>query len=134
MAFSENELTAGEVQQRLLTGRLEVNSGAIYENIVAQMLRVAGQQLYFYASSGANMRADRMEVDFLVAKSDLQRRRNISPVEVKSVGQYQTKSLDKFISRYSQFLNVSYVLHAKDVEKLTDRICLPLYMAGLLNT
>ena len=134
MAFSENELTAGEVQQRLLTGRLEVNAGAIYENIVAQMLRVAGQQLYFYACSGANMRADRMEVDFLVAKSDLQRRHNISPVEVKSVGQYQTKSLDKFISRYGQFLNTSYVLHAKDVEKLPDRICLPLYMAGLLNT
>jgi predicted AAA+ superfamily ATPase len=134
MAFSENELSAGAVQQRLLTGRLEVNSGAIYENIVAQMLRVAGQQLYFYTSSGANMRADRMEVDFLVAKSSLQRRHNISPIEVKSVGQYQTRSLDKFNSRYGQFLNTSYVLHAKDVEKRPDRICLPLYMAGLLNT
>ena len=31
-------------------------------------------------------------------------------------------------------LYTSYVLHAKDVEKLPDRICLPLYMAGLLNT
>jgi predicted AAA+ superfamily ATPase len=133
-AFDERSMVSEEIYQKLLCGTLEFNEGMIIENIVAQMLRVAGQQLYFYTSSGANMRADRMEVDFLVAKSSLQRRHNISPIEVKSVGQYQTRSLDKFNSRYGQFLNTSYVLHAKDVEKRPDRICLPLYMAGLLNT
>ena len=133
MAFSENELIAGEVQQRLLTGRLEVNSGAIYENLVAQMLRASGQQLHFYASSGENCRADRMEIDFLVAKSDLKRRHNISPIEVKSTGSYRTKSLDKFIKRYGRFLNTPYVLHTKDIERHDDRIYLPAYMAGLTS-
>ena len=132
MAFSENELAAGEIQQRLLTGRLEVNAGALYENLVAQMLRAAGQDLHFYASSGERLHADRMEIDFLVAKSDLKRRHNILPVEVKSTGRYQTRSLDKFIARYGAFLDLPCILHTKDVERLGDRICLPLYMAGLL--
>lgn len=132
MAFSENELVAGEIQQRLLTGRLEVNVGMIYENLIAQMLRAAGQQLYFYASSGASSRSDRMEIDFLVAKSDLERRHNISPIEVKCAGNYRTRSLDKFVARYGSFLNTPYVLHPKDVTTDNGVMYLPLYMAPLL--
>lgn len=132
MAFSENELAAGEVQQRLLTGRLEVNAGTIYENLVAQMLRASGQQLHFYVSSDASSRADRMEIDFLIAKSDLKRRRNISPIEVKSTGCYQTKSLDKFRAKYGRFLDTAYVLHPKDLKIGDGVIHIPLYMVPLL--
>ncbi len=132
MAFSENELVTGDVQQRLLTGRLEVNAGVIYENLVAQMLRAAGQQLHFYVSSDADSHADRMEIDFLVAKSNLTRRHNISPIEVKSAGRYQTKSLDKFRLKYGSFLGTPYVLHPKDLKSEDDVMYLPLYMAPLL--
>ena len=132
MAFSENELATGEVQQRLLTGRLEVNAGVIYENLVAQMLRAAGQQLHFYVSSEADSRADRMEIDFLVARSNLTRGHNISPIEVKSAGRYQTKSLDKFRAKYGSFLGTPYVLHPKDLKIGGGVMYLPLYMVPLL--
>ena len=134
MAFSENELIAGEIQQRLLTGRLEVNAGAIYENLVAQMLRAAGQQLHFYSSSDAGSRTDRMEIDFLVARSNLKRRHNISTIEVKSPGAYQTKSLDKFRAKYGNFLGTSYVLHPKDLKIEGGVMRLPLYMTQFVAT
>ena len=73
MAFDENELLRGEVQQRLLTGRLSVNAGMIYENLVAQMLRAAGQRSYFQVEYDAESGKTTVEVDFLVAKSNLQR-------------------------------------------------------------
>ena len=73
-----------------------------------------------------------MEVDFLVEKANLQRRHNISPIEVKSAGEYATRSLDKFVAKFSAYSGTPYVLHPKDVEKSSDRVCLPLYMAGLL--
>lgn len=133
MAFSENELVAGDMQQRLLTGRLEVNAGMLYENLVAQMLRAAGNRLYFHANHDREDKANRMEIDFLVAKSVLQRRHNISAIEVKGTGEYETRSLDKFMQKYGRYLNTPYVLHDKDVKKTDGKVYLPLYMAGYLT-
>lgn len=134
MAFSESELVAGDVQQRLLTGSLAVNAGMIYENIVAQMLRAAGHSLYFHASNDRENSRNRMEIDFLVAKSPVQRRHNISPIEVKSAGEYATRSLGKFIAKFRQNIATAYVLHPKNVAHELDRCFLPIYMAGLLGT
>lgn len=134
MAFGENELTRGEVQQRLLTGRLSVNAGMIYENLVAQMLRVAGHHLYFHAAYDAESGKQTMEVDFLVAKSNLQRRHNVVPIEVKSSNDYTTKSLDKFVSKFAERSASACVLHDKDLERTGVRICLPVYMAGLMGS
>ena len=132
MAFNENELVRGEIQHRLLTGRLEFNAGMIVENLVAQMLRASGIQPYFHVEFDTRTGACVMEVDFLVEKARLQRRHNISPIEVKSAGEYATKSLDKFTRKFAAYSNTPYVLHVKDVEKGSDRVSLPLYMAGLL--
>lgn len=96
------------------------------------MLRAAGQQLHFYASSDASSRADRMEIDFLVARSNLARRHNISPIEVKSAGTYRTKSLDKFCAKYGNFLGMPYVLHPKDLKIAGDAMHLPLYMTPII--
>ena len=132
MAFGESELVRGEVQQRLLTGRLEVNAGMIVENLVAQMLRASGIQPYFHVEFDSSTGVCTMEVDFLVEKANLRRRHNISPIEVKSAGEYSTKSLDKFAKKFAAYSNTPYVLHTKDVEKGADRISLPLYMTGIL--
>ena len=143
MAFSEREMAGGDVGYRLITGKLEVNAGLIYENLVAQMLRSSGHGLYFYSTSSQRDRTDRMEVDFLIAKSQLQRRHNISPIEVKSAGQYMTRSLEKFTVKFAPFLADAYILHPKNVvvENVATENCatsvrrvfLPLYMAALLD-
>ena len=73
-----------------------------------------------------------MEIDFLLAKSRTERKRNISPIEVKSGKHYSIVSLSKFREKYRQFLDKPYVLHPKDL-KVEDGITyLPLYMAPLL--
>jgi len=133
MAFSENELVSGEVQERLLTGRLEVNAGMLYETLVAQMLRASGHQLYFYVSSGRTDASERMEIDFLVARQDLKRRHNVQPIEVKGTGEYETKSLTKFIGKFGRYLGDACVLHTKDFKQAEDRLFLPIYMAGFIG-
>ena len=131
-AFGERELVAEQIHRRLLMDSLEINKGMLVENVVAQMLRAAGHELFFFSKSDAADRSERMEVDFLIAKPSLTRRRNISPVEVKSSKRYDHTSLDKFTRKYRQFLHVPYVLHPKDVVVQDGITYLPLYMAPCL--
>ena len=133
MAFSESEMSSGDIQERLLTGRLEFNAGMLYETLVAQMLRAAGHQLYFYVSDSRAKSEERMEIDFLIVRSDLQRRHNIQPIEVKGTGEYETKSLAKFIGKFGRFIGDPCVLHTKDVKRTADRLYLPVYMAGMIG-
>ena len=73
-----------------------------------------------------------MEVDFLVAKANLTRRHNISPVEVKSGRSYAYESLSKFRRKFASSLDKAYVLHVKDVDEKDGVVHLPLYMAALI--
>ena len=128
-AFTERELVSAQIHRRLLMDALEINKGMLVENAVAQMLRAAGHELFFFSKSDAADRSERMEIDFLVAKPSLTRRRNISPVEVKSSSRYNHASLDKFRRKYGRFLHTSYVFHPKDVIVENGVTYLPLYMA-----
>lgn len=132
LAFDESEMAAKDVLNRLLNDDIELNEGMIVENVVAQMLRSAGHKLYFYSKSDRNDASNRMEIDFLLAKSRTQPRHNISPVEVKSGRKYSTVSMDKFRAKYALFLDEAFVLHKKDVQVKDGVTYLPLYMAPLL--
>lgn len=130
--FDENGIVSEEVYRKLLLGKLEVNMGMIMENVVAQMLATAGHKLYFYANSSRDDAAARMEIDFLIAKSKVSGRHNISPIEVKSGKNYALTSLSKFRTRYAEQLCTCYVLHTGDVKEERGMVFLPLYMAGCL--
>ena len=69
-----------------------------------------------------------MEIDFLIANTKIGRRRNISPIEVKSGRNYTITSLSKFWAKYSSYLDSPYVLHTKDLEVRDGITYLPLYM------
>lgn len=121
-----------KIYQKLMLGKLEINEGMLVENIVAQMLRTAGHNLYFFSKSSSSDAAERMEIDFLIAKSRITSRHNISPIEVKSGKNYTLASLKKLIEKYGNQLSTPYVLHSGDV-KVEDGITfLPLYMTPLL--
>lgn len=110
---------------------LETNEGMLTENMVAQMLRASGHRLYFYSKSGSNAE-DRMEIDFLIRKSKVNNRHNISPIEVKSGRNYTLSSLRKCMAKYAPYLSTSYVLHSGDIKQDESIIFLPLYMTPLL--
>lgn len=131
-AFDENELVAEAIHKRLLTGDISVNEGMIMENVVAQMLVASGRNLYFYARSDPYDRKERLEIDFLIAKSKLARKNNVSAIEVKSGKRVRPASLRKFQAKFAEFLAEPFVFHAGDVRDVGTFRCLPLYMAACL--
>lgn len=130
-AFDENGIVSEEIYKKILFDKLEFNQGMIVENIVAQMLVASGHKLYFYSNSSKEA-SDRMEIDFLIAKSKISNRHNISPIEVKSSKKYTLSSLHKFCTRYSEQLHLPYVLHPSDLKEENGILYLPLYMTPLL--
>ncbi|WP_028521263.1 ATP-binding protein [Ruminococcus flavefaciens] len=130
--FDEKGIVSEEIYKKLLLGKLEVDLGMIMENIVAQMFTASGHKLFFYANSSRDDAEARMEIDFLIAKSKISNRHNISPIEVKSGKNYTLSSLKKFIRRYNQQLHTPYVLHTSDLKVEDDIVYLPLYMTSLL--
>jgi hypothetical protein len=132
MAFSDGEMEQGGIYEKILRGELEFNKGMMTENLVAQMLRASGHPLYFYSSKSNTDAADRMEIDFLIRKSVITSRHNISPIEVKSSGNYTTWSLDKFRRKFDKNIDTCYVLHSGDLKIENGVTYLPLYMAGMI--
>ena len=59
-----------ELYKKLLRGKLELNEGMIFENIVAQMLVANGHKLYFYSNPSRYDISKRMEIDFLIVKKE----------------------------------------------------------------
>lgn len=131
-AFDENGIVSEEIYKKLLFDKLEVNKGMIVENIVAQMLTAGGHKLYFYARASRDDASSRMEIDFLIAKSKISSRHNISAIEVKSGKNYTLSSMKKFITKYREQLNIPYVLHTSDLMEKEGIFYLPLYMTPLL--
>ena len=131
-AFDENGIVSEEIYKKLLFDKLSVNSGMLMENIVAQMLTAAGHKLYFFSKSSRENAEDRMEIDFLIAKSKITNKHNISPIEVKSGDRYTLSSIKKFMNKYKEQTNIPYVLHTKDLREENGIVYLPLYMTMLL--
>ena len=131
-AFDENGIVAEELYKKLLFDKLEVNKGMIMENIVAQMLTAAGHKLYFFSNPSRDDSEARMEIDFLISKSKISSRHNISPIEVKSGKNYTLSSLRKFKTKYSEQLHTPYVLHTGDRKEEEGIVFLPVYMTPLL--
>ena len=131
-AFDTNEIVSEDLYRKILLDKLEMNSGMIVENIVAQMLRTAGHKLFFYSNASMTDKDSRMEIDFLIAKSKITTRHNISPIEVKSSVRYTLTSLRKCIAKYGSYLSTAYVIHPADLKEEDNIVFLPLYMCPLL--
>lgn len=131
-AFDENGIVSEEIYKKLLFDKLEFNKGMIVENLVAQMLTAAGHKLYFYSNPSRDEVSERMEIDFLIAKSKISSRHNISPIEVKSGKNYTLTSMKKFRNKYAEQTDTPYVLHTGDLKEADGITYLPLYMTPLL--
>lgn len=131
-AFTEAAIKAEELYRKLMHDKLEVNTGMLVENLVAQMLRASGHKLYFFSSYSKTDAEDRMEIDFLVPKPLISSRHNIHPIEVKSASRYTLTSLTRFSAKYATSVAEPIVLHPSDLKVDSGIIYLPLYMTPLL--
>jgi predicted AAA+ superfamily ATPase len=125
--FKDKKYIDNELYRAILFDKLNINEGMLMENIVAQMLRCSGHNLYLYSRVDNKNRENMIEIDFLITDG-----RKISPVEVKSSVYQKHSSLDKFRRKFSAKLGESYVLYQKDLCIKDGVIHLPLYMAMFL--
>lgn len=132
-AFDESGIVNEGIYKKLLLDKLEMNMGMVIENVVAQMLTASGHKLYFYTNSSRTDASSRMEIDFLIAKSKISNRHNISPIKVKSSKNYTLSSLRKFMKKYHEQLYIPYVLHTSDLKEEHGILYLPLYMTPFLS-
>ncbi len=126
LAFWDKKFTENIIYEKLLSDKLETDLGYVYENMVAQTLKAAGHELYYYTfpteKGGHNY-----EIDFLIAE-----RNKISPIEVKSSGYNRHKSLDIFCQKFSSRIQNKYLICTKDLSKDADVVRIPMYMAMFL--
>lgn len=130
-AFDENELLEGEVYSQILNGKLSINKGMLYENVIAQMLNANGHKLYFYNHYSEEKHRNDMEIDFLISNNS-KLKYKMFPIEVKSGKSYSTSSLLKFREKYKNRIGECYIIHPKNLYIKDDIICIPPYMTMCL--
>ena len=130
-AFSENDVSDGELYREILHGKLSLNEGMLYENAIAQMLVAKGHKLFFYTQYNPQKHRNDIEVDFLLSNNS-KLKYKIFPVEVKSTENYATTSLERFKAKFHERIGGCYVIHPKNLVVKDGIICLPPYMVFCL--
>ncbi len=128
LAFSENEISDQQLYKAIMGGRLSLNEGMLYENMIAQMITASGRKLYFYTRYSEEKHRNDIEIDFLLSNESKTNFR-IYPVEVKSSKNYTATSLDRFKDLYSGRIAQSYIIHPKKYRQEDSIIRIPPYMA-----
>lgn len=126
LAFWDRKFTDNTIYHKLLSDKLSTDLGYVYENVVAQMLKAAGHELYYYTFPTESGKHN-YEVDFLIADGD-----KVSPVEVKSSGYKAHTLLDAFCMKFSSRIRNKYLVYTKDLRKDGDVLYLPVYMTMFL--
>lgn len=131
--FDENSEENTNYHKELLSDRLSINKGMFYENIIAQMLVANGHKLYFYTRYNEEKHRNDIKIDFLLTTGN-KISQKIIPIEVKSSKSYKAESLIRFNTIFKDRIDVSYIIHPKNLSIREDGIvCIPAYMTFCLK-
>lgn len=106
-------------QEDIIDGNLGIYKGAIYENIIADILAKKGKKLYYFEYNST------LEVDFFTRYQ-----KEIMAIEVKSAGNSKSKSLETLMSKYNVKKGIK--LAPSNYGKKNDIDIYPIYMAMFL--
>ena len=126
LAFKDADFTDNIVYERLLSDKLPVNLGMVYENVVAQELTAHGRRLFYHTWPKPGTTRN-YEIDFIVPDG-----KKINPIEVKSSGYRTHASLDAFSQKYSSRVGKPYLVYTKDLRREGVIDCVPTYMCAFL--
>ena len=126
-AMARNTVALDELYNGILNGRLGINQGMLYENMIAQMLAANGHPLFYYAHYDPIKKRSDIEVDFLLTMPDGLKLK-ISPIEVKSSKNYTTKSLDRFREKFKKRVGECFIIHPRNLQQKNGVWCIPPYM------
>ena len=128
--MKNRDSTDEDLYKALVIDKLGINQGMIIENIVAQMLRASGHDLYFHEylyKAEEAVKEKKYEIDFMIVK-----KKKICPIEVKSSGYTSHKSFDYLIKKYQLKSEDRYIIYTKDLKYQDGITYIPLYMTMLL--
>lgn len=128
--MKHRDRTEEDLYKALIIDNLGINQGMIIENMVAQMLRMSGHDLYFHEymyMPESSSKEKKYEIDFMIVK-----KKKICPIEVKSSGYTSHKSFDYLIKKYQLKLEDRYIIYTKDLKYQDGITYIPLYMTMLL--
>jgi len=126
LAFKDKDFTENIIYEKLLNDKLNTNLGYVYENMVAQIFRAKGYEL-FYQTIPTDDGKHYYELDFVLPDGF-----KVSPVEVKSSNYRTHKSLDVFCEKYSSRIQNKFIVSTKDLKWEDGILNVPVYMAGLI--
>lgn len=122
----DNKKEKNQLYKSLIFGKLSINEGMFFENMVAQELVFNNHELFFYVfKNGVSNKTN--EIDFLLSDG-----KYVIPVEVKSSYSKKHASLDNFLKKYNERCKCAYVIHDKDLEVDGKIIYIPIYMTMFL--
>jgi len=125
LAFYNHKFLDNKLYKALLEDKLNINEGMITENVVAQILKTNGHELFFYSTIDDSKH--RVEVDFILRDNN-----KVTAVEVKSSNFRKHKSLDVLKEKHKKKIGKSYIVYTKNLKKVDDIYCIPLYMSIFL--
>lgn len=122
LMFIDRPATENEIYAKLLSDKLPINLGYLYENLMAQMIVASGRELYYHTWDKKGS-SHYYEVDFLVSDGS-----KIKVFEVKSSGIGKHESINEFCKKYSNIVNKSYLISQKDIGKENSLLFRPFYL------
>lgn len=124
--FMDKKATENVIYNKLLNDKLNTNLGYVYENVVAQMLTVAGNNLFYYTFPSETSN-HLYEIDFLLSRGN-----KLCPLDVKSSGYATHSSIDNFCDKFSDRISNKYLIYTMDFRKDKGVTCLPVFMVPFL--
>ena len=130
-AFSENEITDEQLYKQIMDGKLSLNQGMLYENLISQIITASGRKLYFYTRYSEKKHRNDIEIDFIIS-NESKTKFKITPIEVKSSKNYTTTSLSTFKEIFKKRIDKQIIIHPKNYSEADGVIKIPPYMMYLI--
>ncbi len=126
MIFNNGDGTSSDIYKKLLSNKLSVDLGYMYENAIAQIIVNSGRNLYYHTwkkddSTHSN------EIDFLISSKN-----KIIPIEVKSSATKKHISMDEFCVKYSHVVGRRFLFSQKNFSNDDMLEYKPIYSASFL--
>jgi predicted AAA+ superfamily ATPase len=122
-AFSGKKTINNEIYRDILLDKLQINEGMIVENVVSQMLKSIGYDLFFFSNRLSKEDKRPTEIDFVIQKEN-----KISPIEVKSGKVTNHHSIDKFSNKFKNKIGTKYIICRRNLQVEDDYVYIPFYM------
>lgn len=121
MLFNDESKVYEDIYKKLLSDKLDLNLGYLYENAVAQIIKATKRELYYHTWRKQES-THSYEVDFIVTSHA-----KIVPLEVKSGSTKYHNSIDAFSAKYSRNIYQSIVISSNDVKNEQMLLFKPIY-------